>query len=83
MRAVNKVIREVTISLAESIPSARTARLPDRSPMTIFRIDRKVFPTTPTQEALIIIFDLSSMPADVEYKSRKNAYLLIFRLRPS
>jgi hypothetical protein len=56
MRAVNRVIRDVMISLAESIPSAMTARLPDMIPMTIFSRDKIAFPITPTQDALTMIF---------------------------
>jgi hypothetical protein len=52
--AVNKVINDVTISLAESIPSARTARLPDIRPAIILRIERNIFPATATHDARII-----------------------------
>jgi hypothetical protein len=56
IRAVKRVIREVTISLAESIPSAITARLPEMIPMTILSRDKRAFPITPTQDALTMIF---------------------------
>jgi len=54
IRAVNKVIRDVTISLAESMPSAKTARLPERMPATILSIERNAFPITATHDARII-----------------------------
>ena len=54
MRAVKRVIREVRISLAESIPSAITARLPESMPTRIFMTDNRAFPATPIQDALMI-----------------------------
>ena len=52
--AVNRVINDVSTSLAESIPSAITAKLPDIIPTTILSIDNTALPITATHEALII-----------------------------
>jgi hypothetical protein len=54
IRAVNRVMSEVTISPDESIPSATTARLPASSPTTIFRSDNRAFVTILSQDALMI-----------------------------
>ncbi len=69
MRAVKRVIREVSISLAESIPSAMTARLPDSIPTIIFRIERKALPITPTQAA-VINQDAAGTEMDIAIDSR-------------
>ena len=53
--AVNRVIREVMMSLAESIPSAITARLPERIPATILSSESRAFPVIAIQDALMIV----------------------------
>jgi hypothetical protein len=54
------------ISLAESIPSATTARLPEIKPATIFVTDSKAFPIIPIQDALFISCSLSA----IEFKQK-------------
>ena len=52
IRAVTSVIMETIISVAESIPSPTTARLPETRPTIIFDAERTAFPIILIQEAL-------------------------------
>ena len=51
---------EVAISLAESIPSATTARLPDRIPTIILIMERNKLPNIAYQDAFTMVFCLWS-----------------------
>ena len=55
---VTSVINDVILSLAESFPSASTARLPESNPTTIFKAARIEFPTTATHDALMMLLIL-------------------------
>lgn len=56
MCAVKRVIREVSMSEAESMPSATVARLPATSPAEIFNIDKAAFTKTAILDATTIFF---------------------------
>jgi hypothetical protein len=64
------------MSLPESIPSARTARLPEIIPATIFRIERNILPITAIQVARIIFSIL-------KFKKLKSYYEFRAKLRNS
>jgi hypothetical protein len=49
---------EITTSVAESIPSPTTAKLPDINPIIILEADNMAFPMVLIQEALINILFL-------------------------
>ncbi len=51
MRVVKIMTNEITTSVAESIPSPNTARLPVISPMVIFEKERIAFPMVLIQDA--------------------------------
>lgn len=59
MRAVKRVTMEMTTSVAESIPSPNTAKLPEKRPMLIFKVDKIALPIMLTHEARIKILSLS------------------------
>ena len=56
--AVKIMTIEITTSVAESIPSPTTAKLPVHKPMMIFDADRIALPMVLIHEVLIKIFSL-------------------------
>ena len=52
MRAVNIITTEMTTSVAESMPSPSTARLPAKAPTVIFAAESTALPTVLIQEVL-------------------------------
>lgn len=57
-RAVNIITIEMMTSVAESMPSPNTARLPANRPITILETDRMALPMVLIQEVLIKISSL-------------------------
>ena len=55
MRAVKIMTMEMITSVAESMPSPSTARLPANKPMMIFDAESMAFPIVLIQEVLINI----------------------------
>ena len=56
MRAVKIITIEMITSVAESIPSPSTAKLPANNPTMIFDAESMALPIVLTQEVLINIF---------------------------
>src|SRR6056297_3624760 len=57
--AANNVMRDMTMSVAESIPSPITAMLPESTPIRIFADESAIFPVIPIQDAIFICLFLS------------------------
>ena len=77
MWAVYKVIREVIISLAESIPSATTARLPDTNPTLIFKTERMALPRILILEALMIFLSRGPIAIYKNISSKNKTFRIL------
>lgn len=83
IRAVTRVMMYVRTSVAVSIPSPITAKLPEMKPMMIFKTASIAFPPIPIHEARCNSFDLTCnkfklYPPDFNFPNQTKLIIKLF-----